>query len=189
MENKEYKEIKGWWNLEGCVKDLLRHKAKGELVKGNFNGHWLYSDTVTMDSAYLEVTGKTFDDYKKYEEERQSLIKKMEEKKQTAKENIPNWIDRGHKLFPQEKWKEWDEVVPIRAGDLYNGIELDNTLEIQEILIPVDSNNKEKIFETTRKRMKAQGHSGMSWSLVCSMIKIFCTNGEEFVEWLNRESY
>jgi hypothetical protein len=181
--DKEYKKLDGWWNLKECVEELLAHKAKGEFVKYNFNGHWLYSDTVTMDNAYLEVTGKTFDEFKKFEEEeRQKLIKKMEEEEQAAKENILNWINQGHKLLSQEKWDKWDEIVPIRANDLYHGMELDNTLEIQKIL---SSNGKEESFEVAKKCMDDQGHSGMSWSLVCAMIKEFCTNGEEFVKWLN----
>lgn len=49
--------------IEQAVNELLNH---GELVYGKFNGVTLYSDTVTMDDAYKEITGKTkaeFDDY------------------------------------------------------------------------------------------------------------------------------
>lgn len=53
-------------SVEECVNVLLGYKEKGQLVFGIFNGHKLYSDTITMDSAYKEITGKTkkeFDDY------------------------------------------------------------------------------------------------------------------------------
>lgn len=30
----------------------------------NFNGVWLYSDKVTMDSAYKAITGMTFEEFK-----------------------------------------------------------------------------------------------------------------------------
>lgn len=54
-----YREDTTWCSsLEVCVTRLLKFKENGELVKYNFNGHWLFSDTVTMESAYLEVFGK-----------------------------------------------------------------------------------------------------------------------------------
>ena len=56
---KNYIELDEWLSpLERCVERLLQFKERGELVKYQFNGHWLYSDTVTIDSAFLEITGK-----------------------------------------------------------------------------------------------------------------------------------
>jgi hypothetical protein len=52
--------------IENAVNQLLKHKEKGQLVCGEFNGVTLYSDTVTMDGAHKEIIGKTkaeFDDY------------------------------------------------------------------------------------------------------------------------------
>ena len=54
-----YKEIEYFGHLDGCINELLRYKAKGELVSINFNGHMLYSDTITVDGAYQEVLGVT----------------------------------------------------------------------------------------------------------------------------------
>ena len=183
---KNYRELDEWLSpLERCVERLLEYKEKGELVKYNFNEHWLYSDTVTMDSAFLEVTGKNKADfYKAQEEWREKLRIESELAEKTARENIPNWIEKGHKVFAEDKWEEWDKIVPIRAEDLYHGMELDNTLQIQEIL---SSEYSEESFEKAKKCMEEQGHSGMSWSLVCAMIKEFCNHGEEFVMWLNKK--
>ena len=183
---KNYRELNEWLSpLERCVERLLEYKEKGELVKYEFNGHMLYSDTVTMDSAYLEITGKTKDDFDKEQEEwREKLRIESELAEKASQENIPNWIERGHKLLSEDKWEEWDKIVPIRASDLYHGMELDNTLQIQEIL---KSDYSEESFEKAKKCMEEQGHSGMSWSLVCAMIKEFCTNGKEFVMWLNKK--
>ena len=183
---KNYRELNEWLSpLERCVERLLEYKEKGELVKYEFNGHWLYSDTVTMDSAFLEVTGKNKADFDKEQEElREKLRIESELAEKAAQENIPNWIERGHKLLSEDKWEEWDKIVPIRASDLYHGMELDNTLQIQEIL---KADYSEEFFEKAKKCMEDQGHSGMSWSLVCAMIKEFCVHGEEFVMWLNKE--
>lgn len=186
---KNYRELDECLSsLENCVNRLLEFKKKGELVKYQFNGHWLYSDTVTMDSAFLEVTGKNkadFDQFQKEYWEKIRIESELTEKAaKAAKENIPNWIEKGHKVFTEDKWGEWDKIVPIRAKDLYHGMELDNTLQIQEIL---SSEYSEESFEKAKKCMEEQGHSGMSWSLVCAMIKEFCTNGAEFVMWLNKK--
>lgn len=173
------------YTLERAVMKLLKYKEEGELVCGEFNGHMLYSDTVTMDGAYLEITGKNKKDFDKAQEEwREKIRIESELAEKAAKDNIPNWIERGHKAFTEDKWEEWDKIVPIRAEDLYHGMELDNTLQIQEILI-VDYSKES--FEKAKVCMEEQGHSGMSWSLVCTMIKEFCTHGEEFVMWLNKK--
>lgn len=184
---KNYREIEFLcgWSIERAVIELLEYKEKGELVCGEFNGHMLYSDTVTMDSAYLEITGKNKKDFDKAQEEwREKIRIESELAEKVAKENIPNWIEKGHKAFTEDKWEEWDKIVPIRAEDLYHGMELDNTLQIQEIL---SSEYSEESFGKAKECMEEQGHSGMSWSLVCAMIKEFCTHGEEFVMWLNKK--
>jgi hypothetical protein len=54
--------------IEQAVNKLLSYREKGKLAVGKFNGVTLYSDTVTLDSAYREITGITkmeFDDYVK----------------------------------------------------------------------------------------------------------------------------
>ncbi|MGM9986369.1 MAG: hypothetical protein ACI35O_03980 [Bacillaceae bacterium] len=45
-------------SIDQAVNELLNYKKKGKLVYGKFNGVTLYSDTVTIDSAYREITGK-----------------------------------------------------------------------------------------------------------------------------------
>ena len=171
-------------SLEKCVERLQEYNARGELAKYEFNGHWLYSDTVTMDSAYLEVTGMNKADFDKAQEELIETIRKERRlAEKTAQNNIPNWIERGHKLFSENKWSEWDKIVPIRANDLYYGMELDNVLQVQEILT---SGFDIKNFAKARECMEEQGHSGTSWFLVCALIEKFCTNGDVFVMWMDK---
>lgn len=58
---KAYKEIKFSLgsSIEEAVNQLLDFKNKGILVYGSFNGVLLYSDTVDIDQAYLDIIGKT----------------------------------------------------------------------------------------------------------------------------------
>lgn len=52
--------------IEDAVIQLSEHKEEGQLACGQFNGVTLYSDTVTMDEAYKEITGMTKADFDEY---------------------------------------------------------------------------------------------------------------------------
>lgn len=58
---KEYEQIKLplGSTIEQVVNELLRFKREEKLVSFRFNGITLYSDTVTMDDAHKQITGKT----------------------------------------------------------------------------------------------------------------------------------
>ena len=57
---KNYREVDFAGNrLDEVVESLLAAKEKGNLICVEFNGVMLYSDTVTMDGAYKEITGMT----------------------------------------------------------------------------------------------------------------------------------
>ena len=66
---KNYTEIDFWGTIEEAVIELHDDIKHGKLTCINFNGHMLYSDTVTMDGAYLEITGMTKSEHEKKCEE------------------------------------------------------------------------------------------------------------------------
>ena len=160
------------------MKLLNEYKAKNELVFINFNGNELYSDIDDLDSAYVKVTGKTkeeFDEYQrlKYDE--------YEEEKRKHEESIPEltkeWIEKGNKILDKEYHELWAECVPIRLSDLYRGMELGMCLDI------VDNLNRNCSLDEAKDIIDNQGHSGMSYSLVRSMVKSFCKRGNEFLNY------
>lgn len=159
---------------------LLHSKAEATDKKyfGEFNGHKLTSD-MTVDEAYIECLGRTSKEFKDEQEKwRQDLIRKEEEHKKKIPELIKCWIKEGHEVLSQDKWTEWDKCVPIRLGDLYEGMELGQCLDI------IKAVNEDSIAAGIEV-MKNQGHSGMSWGLMKSMIYTFCDCGTEFVEALD----
>lgn len=159
---------------------LLHSKAEATDKKyfGKFNGHKLTSD-MTVDEAYIECLGRTSKEFKDEQEKwRQDLIRKEEEHKKKIPELIKCWIKEGHEVLSQDKWTEWDKCVPIRLGDLYEGMELGQCLDI------IKAVNEDSIAAGIEV-MKNQGHSGMSWGLMKSMIYTFCDCGTEFVEALD----
>ena len=164
-------------NLESVVYTLLAAKARGESVYCEFNGHKLYSDTVSMDSAFMEVTGQTKADFDKAQDEwHKNYEKEQKAAEQRAQNNISNWIEKGQALIFPERYEEWEKCVVARAKDLYHGVELDSALEIMQALESGAS------VEEAKQMLDKQGHSGMSASIVRNILFAFSKKGPEFWE-------
>jgi hypothetical protein len=176
----DHKEIEfEFGNLDNAVEELMSYKEKGELVFGVFNGEKLYSDIDDLDSAYRKVTGMS-------KAENDEAIRKQDEEyqeeKRKHKEAIPEltkeWIEKGNVIL-DEKYRElWAECVPIRLDDLYQGMELKCCLDIV-----IELNNGCSL-DDAKAIIESQGHSGMSFGLVCSMVKSFCDRGQEFISYV-----
>lgn len=166
-------------SIERAMQDLARFKERGELVYGEFNGQKLYSDIDDVDSAYKKITGKTkaeFDAQLKEENDR------YKEEQRKHKEAIPEltkeWIKKGNAILDEKYHETWAKCVPIRLSDLYQGMELGATLDIVKEL------NAGCELDVAKGIIEGQGHSGMSFGLVCSMVKSFCDRGTEFVSYV-----
>ena len=167
-------------DIDSAMKELSKYKANGVLAFIEFNGQKLYSDTDDLDSAYTKITGKTkaeFDSIQKAESDR------YEEEERKHKEAIPEltkeWIDKGSKILSKQYHEKWAKCVPIRLGDLYKGMELEATLDIVKEL------NAGCEIGVAKEIIENQGHSGMSFGLVRSMVVAFCERGKEFSSALN----
>jgi len=88
-------------------------------------------------------------------------------------------MNKGREILTEDKWDYWDQIVPVRLGDLYHGMELGCCLNIVEIL------NNGGTLDEAKAEIQNQSHSGMSYGLVCSMVKEFCERGKEFVSYAN----
>ena len=169
----QYKEIEfGFGNIESALEEL---KSYNELVCGSFNGQILYSDTDTLDSAYLKITGKT---KRECEEANKKSNEEYQKRKQLHKDSIPRltkeWIEKGNIILDEQYRKDWAECVPIRLDDLYEGMELECCLDIV-----IELNNGCSL-DKAKEIIESQGHSGMSFGLVCAMVRSFCNRGVEF---------
>lgn len=166
-------------SIESAMQDLARFKERGELVYGEFNGQKLYSDVDDVDTAFKKITGKTkaeFDEERKLENDKY----KADQKKH--KDAIPKltkeWIEKGNVILDEKYQEKWAKCVPIRLDDLYQGMELKATLDIVKEL------NAGCELEVAKVIIEEQGHSGMSFGLVCSMVKSFCDRGTEFASFV-----
>lgn len=174
---KNYRKIEfsGGDRIEDSIQLLSRFKKAGELVYGEFNGHKLYSDIDDLDSAYKKITGRT---KAEYDSERKKEHLEYEEEQRKHKEAIPEltkeWIEKGNAILDEKYHRRWAEIVPIRLNDLYQGMELKCCLDIV-----IELNNGCTLNEA-KAIIESQGHSGMSFGLVCSMVKYFCDRGALF---------
>ena len=78
--------------IESAVYELLAAKARGEQVYGDFNGHKLYSDTVTMDSAYTEIMGCTKAEFDKRQAEWRENYKKEEQAREQREQEYSQMV-------------------------------------------------------------------------------------------------
>lgn len=184
----EYKPIEYYGcNLDDFINELQRRHNLGEKVEVNFNGHWLNSD-MSEDECYKTVTDYTKSEFKELQRKKRE---EWEAEERAHKERIPmltkEYVDKGREILDKDYWKLWEECVPIRLGDLYKGMELQASLDIIAELNKLNDKMEEKdsIFSKAKDILNNQGHSGMSYGLMKSMLKSFCKYGVEFVDYLN----
>lgn len=179
-------QILGATNLDDAINELKQASEKCKQVcYADFNGKEIYS-TDTLDEAYSKAVGCSKTDFDKRRQDQINEWKKQDEEHKTKiPELTKHWISEGHKYISSEYWKLWDECVPIRLGDLYKGVELDCTIKLVKILNTSD--NIEDTYQSAKEEIELQGHSGMSFGLVKSMIKSFHKNGIIFCHKLQQE--
>jgi len=179
---KSYKEIEFYFgDIEKAIEELKKYNEQGKKVFITFNGEKLYSDIDDVDSAYKKITGKTKAEFDEAERIRHE---EYEEQQRKHKEAIPEltkeWIEKGNTIL-DEKYRElWAKCVPVRLSDLYQGMELGMCLDIVKEL------NNNCSLDEAKEILESQGHSGMSFGLICSMLKSFCDRGNEFVEYVRQ---
>lgn len=178
---KNYKDIGILgMSIDSAVSALLQCKENGELASCNFNGTILYSDTVTLDEAYVAITGKTKDEFDAViKKQHEDYLRKEKEHQDAIPELTKEWMEKGRNFVQPEKLELWDKCVPIRLSDLYRGMELGACEEIITAL------NKGCTMEEAKTIINNQGHSGMSYGLVRSMVREFSDRGHEFAAYVS----
>lgn len=187
IENKSYSnriEFSAGQSIESAYRDLQEYAPS----YGEFNGHTIYSYE-TLDELYKKIVGMTKDEFFKYAKEEE---RKYQEQLKTHKEKIPELIlyykDKARGIIPEDKLEFWDNIVPIRLNDLYQGMELDCWLELIKILND-DKKPKEQRLKKCCKLFYKQGHSGTSGMIVLSGLKQLHPLGYEFVDYFNNKLY
>lgn len=176
LEKEQATEIElSTTRIEDAVNQLIDHRERGESVFCTFNGHKIYSADVTMDSAFLEVTGKNKADFDEEQKKWQANYEReTEEASRKAKAKIPGWIEMGKTLgIDPALAEDWEKMVKIRAGDLYHGLELDAAINVMQKL------NEGATAKDVKEALNDQGHSGASYGIARSIVETFSPRGKD----------
>lgn len=178
---KEIKFLPGS-DIDSAWQELLRESADcKDTCCGMFNGKEIRS-TDTLDEVYVKVLGETKEQYdKEMQDWRDEYARKEKEHKDNIPNLVPGYCERARGVILEDQYEYWDKIVPIRLGDLYHGMELDCTLDLCKIMRDESISYDKRIRKAYRTFMN-QGHSGMSASLVASMLRAFCPNGDELAD-------
>ncbi|ASN68314.1 hypothetical protein 10S11_52 [uncultured Caudovirales phage] len=121
--NKKYEEVEflAGSTIKGAVKELLQYKDKGILACGEFNGVMLYSDTVTLDTAYKEITGKTKAEIDKTKQEwEEKLERERRVQKEKVHELVLEWQKRETPFG--YVWKDGEVKINENNADILKWI-------------------------------------------------------------------
>ena len=177
--------------IDSCLKDLREMAANdksGEVLKAVFNDKYLLS-TDTDDDAYLRITGMTKAEHDGYMNRRQE---EYEARRKAHEARIPELTEHYRKeargVVIESELEYWDEIVPIRLGDLYRGMELDQVLDCARVMRDETLSRIERLRKAY-KIFKDAGHSGMSAGLTMAMLRRFCPDGNELADACNEDRY
>ena len=145
------------------------------------NGKEIYS-TDTVDEAYMKVLGKTKAEYEEsYRKWKEGYDQAQREHQARIPQLTEKYRNEARGLVLDSELEYWDKIVPIRLGDLYHGMELQNVLDCCKIMRDeslVYAARLEKAYDV----FMAEGHSGMSASLTMAMLRRFCPHGNELAD-------
>jgi hypothetical protein len=177
FNGKEYLEVTiPRARLNDVVEELLKYQANGELVCTVFSGHRLYSDTVTLDSAYLEVTGETAADFFK-----RLRAENFEAAMKRYSDNLRDWEEKSIPIIAPKYRDKWFSYLSWYVANKEYGL-IKATLKIIKIL------NDNQDFEAAIKTIHEAEKAGTSMSSVASLVTIFCDRGDEFIQYLVEHS-
>lgn len=183
IENgKKYKKIEmNYGNtIDEAVHELIKYKEKGELAYSEFNGIRLFSDIVTIENAYLAVTGKKKSER---EDELENYHINYKQEQDEFKKNLnvleKEWMRKGKQVLTEDVWQIWSDIMPKSLNGIYQGLELEASLDIAQIL------NNNGTLEQAKEKMNSQNHSGTSFMLVCQIVRRVTKRGEEFATYVH----
>ena len=175
-EKEDYVEITASFgdNLEDVVNDLLGLKEQGIKAFCEFSGVVLDSETVTMDSAFLMITGRT-------KKEIELIAKKKEQERilLDAIDKIPKQIKRGRNHIYPNHFQEWVKDVATGAIGPSKGKVIDNVLDILEA---IDSKRSMGDIVNIYENQEYKTNGSWNRNLVRTYVMKYSKNGFPFYE-------
>ncbi len=157
----------------GMVRIILLHFSK----KGpEFFEKTAHGEIIGDQKTILEETKRENAEF-----ERIHNPEKVAEEPEVVEENAPrdlvsSRIAKGEKLLYPERLKEWKEYVERSSNGLYGGMDVDAVIELMEVF------ENGGTMEDAQKAFDNQNHSGLSYSMVRSLMFRYAKKGPEFYE-------
>lgn len=153
-----------------------------------FNGKEILS-TDTLDEAFQKTTGKTKAEFDKaLQEWREEYARNLKEHEARIPKLTEQYRKEARGLVLDEALDYWDEIVPIRLGDIYRGMELRNVLDCCAAMRD-ESLDRDSRLRKAYDLFQKDGHSGMSASITMAMLRRFCPDGNELADACNEFRY
>lgn len=166
-------------DLDTCIDYLIKCREQGKSVYIMFNGQKLFSCDATVNSIYMQVLGKTKEEFEKDEQEYFSRYREeMAQKREESKANSEKWRKIGCKYIFPERVEEWKKCVDITVDGVYGGTDLEKAITAMEMLESGTS------FENVCNYIKGINTSGNSASLIKTLILNFSKKGPDFFEYI-----
>lgn len=167
-------------SCDDIMKNLNDAKKSGNNLAFNYKGIMIYSAFDSLDTVYLKLCGRTY-------QEQQEAIKRdlaednknESEKREQAKQNFSLWIEKGNELIYPERQRAWKKCVKQRAFDEFYGKDLDNALEVMKALNEGKSTQEALIF------MLRALQTPKKWTTVLNIVTVFSKRGPEFYRSFN----
>lgn len=175
-------EIYAGCNIDRALEIIKEESAdSGEVCFSKFNGKEIYS-TDTPDEAYMRLLGKTKAEFDEAQRKwREDYHRREEEFKAKIPKLTKIYRERARGLVIENELEHWDEVVPIRLGDCYHGMELKNVLDICKIMRDTTTTYNKRLRKAYDVFMD-ENHSGRSAHITALMIARFCPDGKDLAD-------
>ena len=165
-------------NIDNSVKTLQEYREKGlNVYISCYNDIKLYSCDVTIDSAYVELTGQTKAEFDKSIEETDKKIKaEQEQKKAELIAKIPSYIEEGKKIIYPERLEDWTKEIKSSIEGIYQGAPLIEALDLMKQL------DKGESLEKVKETLDNKNVGGNAYEIVIRIVLNFSKRGPEFYE-------
>ena len=134
-------------NLDCVVIRLNEARKKGEHAFCKYHDVTLYSDNITLDSAYMDVYDCTREEFfLKLEEEMANATTWQKEREKWAEEKTAELIERGKPLMYPQRFKEWEQEMNNIQFLIYFGDDIEEALNIIEAIVQKYKDRKKNSF-------------------------------------------
>lgn len=160
-------------NIDECIAHLIECREQGKSVYVDFAGQRLYSCDATVNNIYIQVLGKTKEEYDADNGER-VVTGNM------SADNRKKWMEIAEGIIYPQRMAEWQKCIESTHENFGHG-------DLESIITAMQMLNGGASFENVASYIKGLGTYGRNSSMIESMILNFSKRGPEYFEYVKGE--